>query len=52
LASVKDAVTVSASVAKAQADTASSQLDALNNTVAGLGVLNKSVLSVADAINN
>jgi hypothetical protein len=51
-ASVISAVSLSVKAAQAQVDTATQQLYALDASVAGLGVLNKSVLSVRDAINN
>lgn len=50
LASVKAAVTNAAAYAQGQVDIAQQQLDALDASVAGLLVLNQSVLSVVDAI--
>lgn len=52
IAAVKSAVALSATQAAAVANTAQLQLTALDESVKGLGVLNDSVLSVADAINN
>lgn len=50
LAAVKNATNIAISQAQVQIDTAQAQLTALNNSVAGLGVLNETVLSVAEAL--
>lgn len=52
LASVKQAVDSSAASADTQVSVAQSQLDALNEQVKGLGVLDDDVKSVGDAIND
>lgn len=52
LAAVKNAVSDAAKSATGQVTIAQQQLDALTASVDGLGIVNESVLSVRDAINN
>ena len=52
LAKVKAAVSASEISARATADVAKLQLDALNNQLSALGLINTSVQSLADAISN